>query len=442
MRLRDVVLFNLTAIVGLRWLTTAAQFGPASLLLWVLAMVFFFLPSAVAVRELTDIDPRAGGIYRWVSRALGPRHGFLAGWGYWVNNLLYFPSLLLATAATIAYVGGPSTVHLQDNSIFVGSVSLVCLWIAVWLNVVGLRVGKWLQNFGGHGAWIPALIFVALAAWSFVERGSATSFTTGRLLPAKFDFQLDQLFRHDDLRVRWARAGPLTGRRGPGPGGDAAARRGRFGVRHRGHVRPRHAGDAGGAACGAGQHHERDAAGHRRAGRGVGAHGAPAPRRRRRRPDVPWATWGAWGRGSRDARACRSRRGWTRRSRRAFARVHPRWQTPYVALLVQGALATVFVVAGLAGATVRDAYVTLTSTTIILFFVPYLYIFAAYLRLRRERTLRTTLVGWSGMAAVALSIALSLVPPAVEQPWVFEAKVVGGTVVFLGVGLVVVAAAV
>ncbi len=120
----------------------------------------------------------------------------------------------------------------------------------------------------------------------------------------------------------------------------------------------------------------------------------------------------------------------------SFARVHPRWQTPYVALLVQGALATVFVVAGLAGATVRDAYVTLTSTTIILFFVPYLYIFAAYLRLRRERTLRTTLVGWSGMAAVALSIALSLVPPAVEQPWVFEAKVVGGTVVFLGVGLV------
>jgi len=79
MRLRDVVLFNVTAIVGLRWLTTAAQFGPASLLLWLLAMVIFFLPSAVAVRELTDIDPRAGGLYRWVSRAFGPRHGFVAG---------------------------------------------------------------------------------------------------------------------------------------------------------------------------------------------------------------------------------------------------------------------------------------------------------------------------------------------------------------------------
>ncbi|HEV8265927.1 MAG TPA: amino acid permease, partial [Gemmatimonadales bacterium] len=76
MTLRDVVLFNITAIVGLRWLTTASAFGPASLLLWLLAMVTFFLPSAAAVRELADLDPGEGGIYRWVRSAFGPRHGF------------------------------------------------------------------------------------------------------------------------------------------------------------------------------------------------------------------------------------------------------------------------------------------------------------------------------------------------------------------------------
>ena len=103
MGLRDVVLFNITAIVGLRWLTTAAsQFGVAALPLWVVAMLVFFIPSALAVRELADIDPGAGGLYRWVSRAFGPRQGFLAGWGYWVNNLFYYPSLLVATAATVS----------------------------------------------------------------------------------------------------------------------------------------------------------------------------------------------------------------------------------------------------------------------------------------------------------------------------------------------------
>src|SRR5256886_13383375 len=76
MGLRDVVLFNISAIVGLRWLTTAAsQFGLASLLLWLLCLVVFFLPSAIAVRELAGIDPGAGGIYRWVWRGLRARDG-------------------------------------------------------------------------------------------------------------------------------------------------------------------------------------------------------------------------------------------------------------------------------------------------------------------------------------------------------------------------------
>src|SRR5690349_20173068 len=98
MSLRDVVLFNITAIVGLRWLTTASsQFGLASLGVWVLAMVVFFIPSGIVVRELADLDPGPGGMYRWVTSAFGTRHGFVAGWGYWVNNLFYFPSLLVTT---------------------------------------------------------------------------------------------------------------------------------------------------------------------------------------------------------------------------------------------------------------------------------------------------------------------------------------------------------
>src|SRR3989440_1158625 len=119
MRLSDVVLFNITAIVGLRWLTTAAsQFGLASLLLWLVAMVVFFLPSAVAVRELADIDPGAGGIYRWGRRAFGPLHGFVAGWGDWGNNLFYFPSLLVGTAAIAADAPGPRFVPLGDDNAF------------------------------------------------------------------------------------------------------------------------------------------------------------------------------------------------------------------------------------------------------------------------------------------------------------------------------------
>src|SRR2546429_6864248 len=74
MTLRDVVLFNITAIVGLRWLTTAGRIGPASLALWVIAMVIFFLPSAMAVRGQPDSDPGEGVIYPSGSRSYRPRH--------------------------------------------------------------------------------------------------------------------------------------------------------------------------------------------------------------------------------------------------------------------------------------------------------------------------------------------------------------------------------
>src|SRR5260370_6891262 len=95
MRLRDVVLFNISAIVGLRWLTTAAsQFGLASLGLWLLAMVVFFLPSAIPVRGLADSDPVAGGFYRWVRRAFRPRHGSVVGRGSSPATPLHFPPIL------------------------------------------------------------------------------------------------------------------------------------------------------------------------------------------------------------------------------------------------------------------------------------------------------------------------------------------------------------
>src|SRR5436309_14259640 len=167
MRLRDVVLFNISAIVGLRWLTTAAsQFGLASLGLWLLAMVVFFLPSAIAVRELADIDPGAGGIYRWVRRAFGPLHGFVAGWGYWVNNLFYFTSLLVTTAAIAAYAAGPRFVHLVEDNVFIALVSLAGLCLAVGMHDVGLRVGKRLQKLGAHGTRLPGPVSAALASWS------------------------------------------------------------------------------------------------------------------------------------------------------------------------------------------------------------------------------------------------------------------------------------
>ena len=68
--LRDLVLFNIVAVLSLRWTATAAAAGPSSLVLWVLAALTFFIPQGLAVSALSARYPQEGGIYSWSKRAL------------------------------------------------------------------------------------------------------------------------------------------------------------------------------------------------------------------------------------------------------------------------------------------------------------------------------------------------------------------------------------
>jgi amino acid transporter len=440
MTLRDVVLFNITAIVGLRWLTTASAFGPASLLLWLLAMATFFLPSAAAVRELADQDPGEGGIYRWVRTAFGPRHGFVAGWGYWVNNLVYFPSLLLTTAAIAAYAGGARFVHLGENKVFVAAFSLGILWVALGMNLVGLRVGKWVQNLGAYGTWVPALIFGLLAAWSLARFGSATSFAPDALLPAHFDYSLVSFFATMTFAFAGLELAPTLGGEIHDPA--ATLRRGIL-VSGVAIVAMYILGTAALLVALPAETVSITNGVPQAAAAIVARLGNPAapasPPGLAAVPALIAALLVAGNLGGVGAWLAGTARipfvaGVDAVLPPAFGRVHPRWQTPYVALLVQAGVATLFVVAGLFGSTVRDAYVALTDTTIVLYFIPYLYLFATYLRLRRARTWRTALPGWVGLGAVGLSIVLAVVPPGVASPWLFRAKVLGGVAVFMAIG--------
>ena len=72
MGLTDVVLMNIVAVVGMRWIARGARAGPASVTLWVLAWVAFCVPLAAAVAELARRYPDQGGMYAWTRRAFGP----------------------------------------------------------------------------------------------------------------------------------------------------------------------------------------------------------------------------------------------------------------------------------------------------------------------------------------------------------------------------------
>ena len=179
----DVLLFNIACVLGPRWVAAAAHNGTSSISLWILAAVLFFLPTALVIIELSSRFPAEGGLYVWSKEAFGDFHGFVAGWSYWIYTFFYFPGLLTASVAMSVFIGGPKYASLAGNPHYLFWASLGLLAAAVVLNIIGLEIGKWLQNTGGASTYIPLLMLVGMAAYLAHTRGSMNHFSWRSSLP-------------------------------------------------------------------------------------------------------------------------------------------------------------------------------------------------------------------------------------------------------------------
>src|SRR5437763_3473466 len=179
----DVLLFNIAAVLGPRWIAAAAHNGTSSISLWILAAVLFVVPSALVIVELSTRFPDVGGLYVWTKEAFGDFHGFVAGWCYWIYTIFYFPGLLMASVAMSVYIGGPKAAWLADNRVYLILASLALLMLAMAPNLVGLRIGKWLQNAGGVGTYVPLVMLVIVAAILWFKHGSITHYSWADVMP-------------------------------------------------------------------------------------------------------------------------------------------------------------------------------------------------------------------------------------------------------------------
>src|ERR1700685_3053158 len=170
----DVLLFNIATVLGPRWIAAAGHNGTSSISLWILAALFFFLPTTFVIVELSTRFPEEGGLYVWCKKAFGDFHGFIAGWTYWVYTFFYFPALLMASAAMAAYIGGGSTAYLAQDRTFLVAGSFGLLFVAVALDIVGLNIGKVLEKVGGGSTYVPLLMLLGMAAYLWHAHGSVT----------------------------------------------------------------------------------------------------------------------------------------------------------------------------------------------------------------------------------------------------------------------------
>jgi glutamate:GABA antiporter len=187
---RDLVLLFVVAVFNLNVLPSIAANGGVTIWLWLIALLAFFWPQGIAVIELAHRYPGEGGVYLWAKEVFGDFHGFLSGWCYWTNNMMYVPTVMLYFVGVSVFVLGPGHEKLADNRAFALGASLVLLALLVILNVVGLGVGKWINNLGGIGTFVAAFLLMGLGAVVFLRFGTAMHWSDFRI-PANPGFVLN-----------------------------------------------------------------------------------------------------------------------------------------------------------------------------------------------------------------------------------------------------------
>jgi glutamate:GABA antiporter len=164
----DLVALFVVAVFNLNVVPSIAANGGVTVWLWLIALVMFFWPQGIAVIELAHRFPGEGGVYLWAKEVFGDFHGFLSGWCYWTNNMMYVPTVLLYFVGVSVFVLGPGHEALADNKAFTVIVSLLLFVLLVVLNIRGLGVGKWVNNLGGIGTGVAAatLVILGIVIWS------------------------------------------------------------------------------------------------------------------------------------------------------------------------------------------------------------------------------------------------------------------------------------
>jgi amino acid transporter len=431
---RDLVLLFVVAVLNLNTVPVVAASGGIAVWMWVLAILLFFWPQGLAVIELSSRYPNEGGVYLWTKELFGDFHGFLSGWCYWTNNIFYIPTLLLYVVGISVFIGGPGMHALGDDKVFVSLTATGLLVLMTALNILGVGVGKWVNNLGGIGSAVAAVVLIGLAIavtrthgstlhvqdfrvsgwnWQLVSSFGVVCFAlVGLELASVMGDEIQEPQRTLPRAVVWG--GLISGALYVGvtlavllalPATDIGAVQGIV--------------------------------------QAVGRMAAQV--------DIGWlvrpvalvltmaiaGTTSAWLAGSARIPFVA---GLDNYLPPQLGKLHPRFATPYVALITQGIVSALVLAMSFMGSTVEQGYKILLLLAVVLQLVPYLYIFLALILLARRpdwvqaRYSRRTLwaAGLSGLLVTALGMLLAFVPQGGGEPvWRFEAKMIGGTVVFL-----------
>ncbi len=171
----DLTLTQILFVVGLPWVGVAAKQGTAHVVLWLTAIVLFYLPSAAVVIYLNRAMPLEGGLYQWAKLGFGELIGFLVAWNLWLFAILNTSEIGLQITQYFRYVAGPGSEWLTGDARVISAVNVAIITALVSLTIRGLSVGKWVHKAGGVLMLTTFAMVIALP-WLSVAHGELPEF--------------------------------------------------------------------------------------------------------------------------------------------------------------------------------------------------------------------------------------------------------------------------
>jgi amino acid transporter len=424
--LTDLVLLGTVAIVNVNTVPPVAGLGRATLLLWVVAFMAFFVPEAIAVMALSRRYPGEGGVYLWARRHFGEAHGFISGWCYWTNNLFYVPVLLVYLAGVAAFAGGADSASLVDDKWFVATIAFGWLAIITAANVLGMGVGKWVNNIGGIGGAVTVVMLVMAAMVARWQGVSATPPSVGGSVLDMASGLGVMCFAFIGIELASTMSDEIKNPERDTP--RAIVIVGAIAIVSYLLVTDAllalvPSGELG-AIQGVMQAVSRGA-------EAAGANWLVAPIAVAMAISIGGAA-SAWFAGP--ARILFVA-GLDSALPKALGRVHPRWGSPHVALITCAVLSASLTAVSLMGSTVAEAYQVLLRATVVINLVPFVYTFVALVTLDTARLFERVAGAVGAVVTVFGMLAAFLPGDEVASVAVFELKMAAGVGVPIAIGL-------
>ena len=178
LKIFDMTLFTVCAIMVIDTLAASASIGASSITWWVITLVLFFIPYGLITAELGSTYPEEGGIYVWIKHAFGQKWAARSTWYYWINVALWMPSVYILFAGMFAQL------FMPDMSLWLQiAIGVVMTWITVWIDSITLETGKWFPNIGAAFKVIIMLVLGVGGIVLAIKNGVANDMSAQALIP-------------------------------------------------------------------------------------------------------------------------------------------------------------------------------------------------------------------------------------------------------------------